>query len=963
MATSGGENGALKLSRRGKGAYVSAAPVPYVQRAAVMGGTGANRPLIHMVAGGSAHRHGQTRRRQRVHGDGTENVQTEPIAPLYTAVGWSDGRLVLYEHTPSNAQDGVADADTLDTECVPLRTRVAAQWHDDPTLSGTQTTAQDAAKAAGAYVGRLTALQCVAVPLDGHPLREQRSKAGAIKRRRGAAAESNARDAVDAAATPSSHLLLLLLVTVYESGRMRVFYWHDEANHERETAARTKTWQPTALRLADTLQLDGGVSAMIAVLDPQLDGQSAGANVPLARVSVYLAGNDAGARVQRYPIVVSVAGRDGSAAVQVRLARNVRLPSTLHLADWGTDPIHQMAVSPGGDWMAVASAVSGALGVARLPRVASDTGDDGQPTTSTAKAWRLAGHASAVSCLQFVAPHVLISGCTGDAFVCLWRLPLSSQIDAEPMRALHAPWKSALCGGHTRSVVQVAPLRWPADTPFEAESPTTAPATMNGDEAHCRRVSALPNADGQPLSNGFHDVHRNPTSDAAAAAGDGAFVAVGDTGEVHVFSFSPEDDATPGAEGMDGAAAMLPRLVLRPPRSGLVHVAVLSEVQRRRVRGLPLFYGTIAAPAAVLLLLLLREMENGARHGEARVHTLPDAADASGHGDGFDDAAAEAKQTQNGDTGVAVLSRAAMPLSEVDRCPPVAAAPAEHRRESGGYDDDTTAAVTEPTMGDRLRQRKRQNSDGDEDETSSRATDAKRRHARPSESSHGAVETAPPDETPIDHSRRAATIPTADRDASATVPSVGSVARVIHQAVTAADAKLLESALSSVRTPSGIRRTVRHLSLSDAVPLMRALTERFRSAPARVPQVTQWIRALIAQHASLWRAQRQYAPSSNEMQDMRDTVQLLYRSVEERVQLANALARLEGRLELILQQAPRGMSTDGEAGDTPDLATLRWSYEERGASGDVAEDEEQQETDGSSAEEDALSDAADESDE
>ncbi|KAK4535689.1 hypothetical protein CDCA_CDCA05G1714 [Cyanidium caldarium] len=956
MATSGGENGALRLSRRGKGAYVSAAPVPYVQRAAATG-PGATRPLTHMVAGGSAHCHGQTRRRQRVHGDCTENVEPEPIAPLYTAMGWSDGRLVMYEHTPSAAQDGVTDADPLDTDCVPLRTRVAAQWHDDPTLSGPQTTAQDTVMGAGAYVGRLTAMQCVAVPLDGHPLWEQRSRAGTIKRRRRAAAESNARGAVDAPVTPSS---LLLLVTAYESGWMRVFYWHGEANHERETAARNKTGQPTALRLADALQLDGGVSAMTAVLDPQPDGQSAGVHVPLARVSVYVAGHDASAHVHCYPIVVSVAARGGSAAVQVRLARNVPLPSTLHLAHWGADPIHHMAVSPGGGWMAVASAVSGAVGVARLPRAVSDTVGDSQPTASTANVWRLAGHASAVSCLQFVAPHVLISGCTGDAFVCLWRLPLPSEIDAESMRALHAPWKSALCGGHTRSVVQVAPLRWPADTPFEAESPTA----MNGDEASCRRVSALPNADGQPLSNGFHDVHRNPTSDAAAAAGDGAFVAVGDTGEVHVFSLSLEDDATPGAEGMDGAAAMLPRLVLRAPRSGLVHVAVLSEVQRRRVRGLPLFYGTIAAPAAVLLRApFWREMENGVRHGETRVQTLPDASDAGGHGDKSDDVAVEAKQTQSGHTEIAVLSRAAMPLSEVDRCPPVAMASAERRREGGGHDDDTTAAVTEPTMGDRLRQRKRQDSNGDEDETSSRATGAKRRHALLPESSHGDVESASPDETSIDHSHGAAMIPTADRGASATVPSVGSVARVIHQAVTAADAKLLESALSSVRTPTGIRRTVRHLSLSDAVPLMRALTERFRSAPARVPQVTQWIRALIAQHASLWRAQRQYAPPSNEMQDMRDTVQLLYRSVEERVQLANALARLEGRLELILQQAPRCMSTDGEAGEAPDIATLRWSLEERRASGDVVEDEEQQETDESSAEEDALSDVADENDE
>eukprot|EP00166_Cyanidium_caldarium_P003608 ctg_35.g107 len=876
-----------------------------------------------MVAGGSAHCHGQTRRRQRVHGDCTENVEPEPIAPLYTAMGWSDGRLVMYEHTPSAAQDGVTDADPLDTDCVPLRTRVAAQWHDDPTLSGPQTTAQDTVMGAGAYVGRLTAMQCVAVPLDGHPLWEQRSRAGTIKRRRRAAAESNARGAVDAPVTPSS---LLLLVTAYESGWMRVFYWHGEANHERETAARNKTGQPTALRLADALQLDGGVSAMTAVVDPQPDGQSAGCARAL------LSDRRVGGRSGRIGSRAGAPGTECPIAVDAALGALGRGPDSPHGRVTGG------RLDGGG--------VGGQRGGRRGPTAARGIGHGGRQPADGIDCQRLApgrprlcGVLSAV-CSAARADQRLHWRCVCLSVASAAAVGNRRRVNARPARAVEE------C-----TVRRPHPQRRASGAAAVASGHTVRGGVADGDERRRGVLSARLGAAQRGWPTAVQRLSRRSSQPDVGCSGRGwrrrfrGCRGHGRGARVLVVARGRRDTGRRGDGWRCGDVAA----------PGAASATLGSGARGRSVGG--------AAAAGARPAALLRD-DCGSGSGAAASTVLA--------GDGERRAAWRgasanlagcAKQTQSGHTEIAVLSRAAMPLSEVDRCPPVAMASAERRREGGGHDDDTTAAVTEPTMGDRLRQRKRQDSNGDEDETSSRATGAKRRHALLPESSHGDVESASPDETSIDHSHGAAMIPTADRGASATVPSVGSVARVIHQAVTAADAKLLESALSSVRTPTGIRRTVRHLSLSDAVPLMRALTERFRSAPARVPQVTQWIRALIAQHASLWRAQCQYAPPSNEMQDMRDTVQLLYRSVEERVQLANALARLEGRLELILQQAPRCMSTDGEAGEAPDIATLRWSLEERRASGDVVEDEEQQETDESSAEEDALSDAADENDE
>eukprot|EP00033_Pygsuia_biforma_P002084 GCRY01002314.1.p1 GENE.GCRY01002314.1~~GCRY01002314.1.p1 ORF type:complete len:568 (-),score=128.32 GCRY01002314.1:231-1934(-) len=133
-------------------------------------------------------------------------------------------------------------------------------------------------------------------------------------------------------------------------------------------------------------------------------------------------------------------------------------------------------------------------------------------------------------------------------------------------------------------------------------------------------------------------------------------------------------------------------------------------------------------------------------------------------------------------------------------------------------------------------------------------------------------------------------------------PKAESLHAVLSQALQSNDATLLEYCLA-VSDRKVINRTIQRLSTADILPLLLKLTHKFQSKPTRAGVLLVWIRAILVQHTAylmtLPRLVRQLS--------------VLYQTIDARLAAHKRLMKLDGRLDLLLNQV--SLQGGGEGGE------------------------------------------------
>ena len=128
-----------------------------------------------------------------------------------------------------------------------------------------------------------------------------------------------------------------------------------------------------------------------------------------------------------------------------------------------------------------------------------------------------------------------------------------------------------------------------------------------------------------------------------------------------------------------------------------------------------------------------------------------------------------------------------------------------------------------------------------------------------------------------------------ERDSVA--PKGESLKRMLVQALHSNDSQLLEYCLG-MSAAGTITATVRQLPTSRVVSLLRILTEKLRSRPARAQTLLPWLRAILVTHTAFLLS----VPGLSTM------LKPLYQTFQERLSVYDKLMTLNGRLDLVLSQ-------------------------------------------------------------
>jgi len=119
------------------------------------------------------------------------------------------------------------------------------------------------------------------------------------------------------------------------------------------------------------------------------------------------------------------------------------------------------------------------------------------------------------------------------------------------------------------------------------------------------------------------------------------------------------------------------------------------------------------------------------------------------------------------------------------------------------------------------------------------------------------------------------------------IPDAASLLTVLEQALASNDVQMLELCLQN-QSKEVVRNTMKRLPGAQAEILLEKLVLKFRTKPRRSPQLLTWIQALVEQHGP----QLSNTPSLG----------ALSMALEDRLQWAVPLLKLQGRLGLALRQ-------------------------------------------------------------
>ncbi|EPR61679.1 Dip2/Utp12 family protein [Toxoplasma gondii GAB2-2007-GAL-DOM2] len=132
-----------------------------------------------------------------------------------------------------------------------------------------------------------------------------------------------------------------------------------------------------------------------------------------------------------------------------------------------------------------------------------------------------------------------------------------------------------------------------------------------------------------------------------------------------------------------------------------------------------------------------------------------------------------------------------------------------------------------------------------------------------------------------------------------------SVAVILRQALTASDARLLETVLTSTaKDKKEVNAAVGSLTPVQALRLLQHLVQQQQSNPAASITKGGWIEEIVKQHAVVL----------SQTDAGREQLVLLLLQVEERRRSESALVKVKGRLELLLQQMQRVQKLREERG-------------------------------------------------
>lgn len=115
-----------------------------------------------------------------------------------------------------------------------------------------------------------------------------------------------------------------------------------------------------------------------------------------------------------------------------------------------------------------------------------------------------------------------------------------------------------------------------------------------------------------------------------------------------------------------------------------------------------------------------------------------------------------------------------------------------------------------------------------------------------------------------------------------------SLYQLLTQAISSSDSELFEKALSTSDSKH-IASTIARLAAPQIMPLLDALTTRLVQKPSRGPQLIQWIRSVLLQHAA-------YLTS---VPGLSKRLSQLHNILTQRQQTLQKLDKLNGRLEVL----------------------------------------------------------------
>jgi hypothetical protein len=977
-------------SRSGKGAFVSAAPLPhrvgpcgalnnlrqgqYVQVIAL------RTPAVEEPARNLSLRNSKRRRES----EATSEASIPHWPAACTCMAWSDGRLIVYAHDRVPSVEGNGDGASLSESpgCI-----LVGKWRDDPSLSPDLSLAAMNQLGAGPFLGRITALQCsFDESNEFEPAKRQRSHV--VDPSPAANAEQlNRFPAAPEQGYPQAHTRLLIVVG-YESGALRLFTVDISrcvdlnASQRRQTKTGSEIDLALTLELCDVCRLPGRIESLVV-----------SAHSP--RQEEYLRG---GCLQHVYAVC-----RDSDPivwALQVRRSSDRTVDGQCNAVYCWSDTQHHrrlrimhtrgtslqaLAISPTDRYLAVAAGEC--LSAYELPRWCADAREPGASRdVEVERIWRFTGHSSTICCLAFAGPVLLASAALGDTLISLWRL------DQENSSALHSenanfiespPWRSVLCHAVNSAPASVVQLVAAEHSP-EARLPSMKRAadTSRTTNGICSSGTATDHALDE------HPVGRDAVSPRAsnAADADSARIAMDASPETFLLAVLGDGSAqlfgvkerlsTPGQvsamkAGEKRSTVLHPQLILQPQEPCFSGASVMRWVNNagEQQLGFALFYGSLQQPKIVFVPRKLWSQDaptmNGSESGAARVISLQnDALSKVEHQRSSNVARANSNPISsdsvhtNENTPVLNGARAnhSGGILGYAQLPVEASAPSDSERKKHALDTQTmppSLSLTSSVVAD--------GADGV-------CTSIQR---IPGNDEHGAaanvgmklnaVEAASHQKTallpePVDPAASSANIiagnellslaeqlsyvqqqasvasaPELFNKSSGERPlAVDTVATLIVQALDANDNQLLDRALAAVQTAAGASRTVRKLPARAILSLLGALVARFCSHSVRAPALSLWIRAVIRCHAPFLLSQRdaRLPQHGANLQSVREAMVALYYAIEEQRRLREALVRLEGRLELIMAFA-QSVSFSGQPQPQQPVSKLRRIIRER----------------------------------
>lgn len=124
---------------------------------------------------------------------------------------------------------------------------------------------------------------------------------------------------------------------------------------------------------------------------------------------------------------------------------------------------------------------------------------------------------------------------------------------------------------------------------------------------------------------------------------------------------------------------------------------------------------------------------------------------------------------------------------------------------------------------------------------------------------------------------------------------LGVMWNVLAQAVKSKDSELFDRTVYSIHSEKMVRQTVQKVPSEVAVgAMLDMLVQRLRTTPKKIRILVVWIREILMEHAGALLSQRR-----------NQALKALIEIVHERSESLNGLARLEGRLALVMTQAER----------------------------------------------------------